>query len=296
MAWVCVMFDVAAREAQALSDALLEFGAYSIEIGDALAGQIGEQPIFDEPGEEGERNWEWCRLTALFGADVDPFIAVREACTLTGVSVPHNVTTRHIAEQDWVQAARSQFVPIEVSSGLWVVPSWHDVVDSSAINLRLDPGLAFGTGSHPTTLQCLRWLHQQVRPGDAVLDYGCGSGILAIAASKLGADPVVGVDIDENAIRASRDNAALNQSRAQFCEPPAMGDSRYDIVVANILANPLRVLAPLLARYVRPNGRIALAGILQQQSEFVQQAYATWFDLFCVSEMEGWVCLAGIRR
>jgi ribosomal protein L11 methyltransferase len=178
---------------------------------------------------------------------------------------------------------------------LWIVPSWCEPIDPKAINLRLDPGLAFGTGSHPTTLMCLRWLAQHLSAGATVLDYGCGSGILAIAAAKLGAGAVDGIDVDTQAITASRENARLNNVVARFDLAEAFTASTYDVVVANILANPLQLLAPLLAARVRARGQVVLSGILEPQAAAVIAAYEPWFTIGVSNSEEGWVALAGSR-
>jgi ribosomal protein L11 methyltransferase len=193
-----------------------------------------------------------------------------------------------VEEQDWVRLTQDQFEPIAVTSRLWIVPTWHEPVDPAALNLRLDPGLAFGTGSHPTTRLCLRWLDRHLAAGASVVDYGCGSGVLAIAAGLLGAGTVSGVDIDPRAVIASRDNAARNGVAAMFFEP--------DVVVANILSNPLRVLAPLICGLARSGGAVVLSGILSEQRDLVAEAYRPWLDLQPAQEEEGWVCLWGIKR
>ncbi|MDP2878068.1 MAG: 50S ribosomal protein L11 methyltransferase, partial [Sulfuricella sp.] len=177
-----------------------------------------------------------------------------------------------------------------------IIPTWHTAPDPSAINLILDPGLAFGTGSHPTTHLCLQWLERNILGGECVLDYGCGSGILAITALKLGAGRVLGVDIDPQAVLASRQNAEQNQAAAEFYLPDAAPKIQADVVVANILANPLKVLAPMLAQAVRPGGRIVLSGVLAPQAEETQAVYRQWFDIDIAGEVEGWVCLAGVKR
>jgi ribosomal protein L11 methyltransferase len=204
-------------------------------------------------------------------------------------------TIAAIADDDWVRKTQQQFQPICAAPGLWIVPSWCEPVDSKAINLRLDPGLAFGTGSHPTTRMCLRWLALNLSAGATVLDYGCGSGILAIAAAKLGAGAVDGIDADGHAITASRENARLNNVVARFDLAEAFKPTIYDVVVANILANPLQRLAPLLAARVRARGHVVLSGILEPQAAAVIAAYERWFTIAAWDSEEGWVALAGSR-
>jgi ribosomal protein L11 methyltransferase len=201
-----------------------------------------------------------------------------------------------IAEQDWVRATQAQFGPIRIADRFWIVPSWCAPPEPSGLNLALDPGLAFGTGSHPTTRLCLEWLAVHVTPRCAVLDYGCGSGILAIAAAKLGAGRVTGTDIDPQALRASEDNARANGVEVAFVAPDTIGAATYDLVVANILTNPLRVLAPALAARVRGGGSIALAGLLEAQAPLVADAYVRWFNIAPWRSTNGWSLLAGARR
>jgi ribosomal protein L11 methyltransferase len=198
-----------------------------------------------------------------------------------------------VPEQDWVRLTQSQFDPIRISDRLWIVPSWHVAPDPAAINLELDPGLAFGTGSHPTTRLCLEWLEREVRPGATVLDYGCGSGILAIAAQKLGAGDTVGVDIDPAALTAAQDNATRNGVRLRIAHSSNDLTERFDRVVANILTNPLMLLAPLLVARLKPGGRIALSGVLESQAEQVVSAYAPHIVLSVGAVHEGWVRLEG---
>jgi ribosomal protein L11 methyltransferase len=196
-----------------------------------------------------------------------------------------------------VRLTQSQFEPIHISSRLWIVPTWHTPSDPNAVNIVLDPGLAFGTGSHPTTRLCLRWLDSNLKGGERVLDYGCGSGILAIAAMKLGAAQAIGVDVDFQAVVASRGNAVANQvDNVQFYLPDDVPQSTYDLVMANILTNPLRLLAPLLANATRPGGQIVLSGILEEQAQEVMNIYQQWFDLDVPIFEDGWSCLSGRKR
>jgi ribosomal protein L11 methyltransferase len=203
---------------------------------------------------------------------------------------------REVADEDWVRASQGELAPVRISPRLWIVPSWHEPPDPDAVNIVLDPGLAFGTGHHPSTRLCLRWLERVVRGGESVLDFGCGSGILAIAAMKLGAARADGVDIDEQALLAARRNAMQNRVQATFHGAADAMRQPARIVVANILAHPLIVLAPLLARLTAPNGRLALAGLLAGQAGEVRAAYAPWFDFEAPVEEEGWALVSGIRR
>ena len=295
MPWVSVSFAVQASYTEFVSDALVEHGALSVDVADAHAGSAQETPIFGEPGVASEPVWPLNLLSALFDTDVDYISSVREAITSAGLDVFPPLHTEAVAEQDWVRSTQQQFGPIEISPRLWIVPTWCEPVSAQAVNLRLDPGLAFGTGSHPTTWQCLRWLDEHLAIAASVLDYGCGSGILAIAAKRLGAAQVIGIDVDKNAIAAGRENAARNQAAAIFSTPEYLTDQTFDVVIANILANPLRVLAPLLARRTRIGGQICLAGILDAQAVSVQEAYSAWFELITLYPRDGWTCLAGVR-
>lgn len=296
MAWLSLKIEADEQTAGSLSDALLDLGALAADIEDANAETDREQPIFGEPGEPVDSLWQNSIVSGLFAEDADiPAIlaAATEAAHLAGTP-RYRVDT--VAEQDWVRLTQSQFDPIRISPRLWIIPTWHTPPDPAAINLILDPGLAFGTGSHPTTHLCLLWLAQNIRGGECVLDYGCGSGILAIAALKLGAGRVLGVDIDPQAVLASRQNAEQNLAAAEFYLPDAAPKIQVDVVVANILANPLKVLAPMLAQAVRPGGQIVLSGVLAPQAEETQAVYRQWFDIAIAGEVEGWVCLAGVKK
>lgn len=295
MSWVSVSFEVAAHEVEAVSDALLEAGAASVDVADADAGSASERPVFAEPGSDAPLNWRRSVVTALAAEGTDAAALVAAACARAGIAPPPH-RARPVAEQDWVRASRDQFAPIRVSQRLWIVPSWHAPPDPVAINLLLDPGLAFGTGSHPTTRLCLNWLERMVRGGETVLDYGCGSGILAIAAMKLGAARADGVDIDSQALLAARVNALHNRVQATFHGAADVIQRPAQIVVANILAHPLIVLAPLIARLTARGGRLALAGLLAGQAEEVRAAYEPWFDFEEPGQDEGWMLLSGTRH
>lgn len=295
MAWQSVRILVDSKAAELLSDALMDVGALSVSLEDADAGTVDETPLFGEPDHPTAELWPHSVLVVLLDEEVDVAAVLEAAAHEAGVAVPTDYTVETVAEQDWVRLTQSQFDPIPISPRLWIVPTWHEAPDSEAINLKLDPGLAFGTGSHPTTRLCLRWLDEHLSGGEKLLDYGCGSGVLAIAAAKLGAARVEGVDIDPQAVTASRDNAALNAVDAHFCLPAELAAGQYDVVVANILTNPLKGMAPLLAGRVRMGGRLVLSGILAEQAEDVMAVYRDWFVFDPPATDEGWVRLAGVR-
>jgi ribosomal protein L11 methyltransferase len=313
--WHAVTLIVDARCVETLSDALLESGALSVDVSDAAAGTPTERPLFAEPGSAPASNWAMNRVVALFLQDAAVATLVPAALQAAALplSTPYGID--RVNDQDWVRLTQSQFTPQKISSRLWVVPTWHEVVDASAINIRLDPGLAFGTGTHPTTRLCLRWLDAHFKSGasvsesvsdsvsdsviDSVIDYGCGSGILAIAAMKLGATRAVGIDIDEQALLAARHNAMQNHTDVSFFAAEddlnAQLKSAANVVVANILANPLTVLAPLLARLTLLGGQVVLSGILATQADEVRAAYRPWFDMHTTEPEDEWVLLAGDR-
>ena len=295
MSWISVSIETDCRHADALADALMENGALSACIEDADAGTPAEKPQFGEPGSSTEPGWERSRVVALLDENTDPDILLAVCAPLAGLDAIPPHTRETIAEQNWVQLTQAQFEPIRVSERMWIVPSWHTPPDPEAIALVLDPGMAFGTGSHPTTRLCLEWLERTVVPGVSVLDYGCGSGILAIAAARLGAAEVLGVDIDPQAVAVAIGNAERNRVRARFEDSAKTIRGQYDIVVANILSNPLKALAPALCGHVRPGGKLALSGVLAVQADELMDAYAPYLPLSVADEREGWVCLAGVK-
>lgn len=296
MPWLCAILHVEEAVVEKLTDALLAAGALAVDVQDAAAGTAAERPIFAEPGEAPAAGWNANRVGALFPIDADPYASVPQALRTAGITMPVAFSVERVEDADWVRLTQSQFLPLQITPRLWVVPSWHAAPDPAAINIVLDPGVAFGTGAHPTTRLCLRWLDAVVTPDTDVLDYGCGSGILAIAAMKLGARSACGIDIDPQAVLAARDNAERNRVAVRFAAAADAPAAPAQIVVANILANPLMVLAPLLARLTRPGGHIALSGILAGQAQSVLEAYAADFDLQPAASDEGWVLLTGIRR
>ena len=294
MAWQRIALVVEGIHAEALGEALEARGAIAIDITDADAGTPEEQAVFGEPGAEAHP-WPRARLAALFNPDTDPRTALDAALAECDVPVLDAAHVDSVADEDWVTLTQRQFWPIRAGERLWVVPTWHQPPEPDAVNVMMDPGAAFGTGWHPTTRLCLAWLERNVSADDRVLDYGCGSGILGIAAMKLGARSATGVDVDPRALEAARYNASVNGVRLDVLEAGAAIAETATITVANILANPLRVLAPLIAAHTRPGGRIALSGILEDQVGEVAAAYAPHVRLAVEARDSGWVLLTGAR-
>ncbi len=295
MAWIRLTAQVRNTEAEALSDALMHEGALSVTIEQDLSLGQPEVAVFGEPGES-PGLWPQCVLDALLPLSTPVEPLMQRASATAGLQEVPAYHSDFLADQDWVGLTQRQFNPIAVTPGLWIVPSWHVPPDPKALNIRLDPGQAFGTGSHPTTQLCLHWLATHPLAGLHLLDYGCGSGILAIAASLLGARHVLGVDIDPAAVETARANARHNGAQANFQLPQtSLPTATFDVVVANILAAPLVLLAPLLASCLKPGGRIVLSGILERQAEEVIAAYAPACTLGRNAQSEGWVCLSGTK-
>ena len=295
MLWVNARIIADAQQAEALGDALMDAGALSVTVEDADAGTPAETPQYGEPGMETHTVWNRSVLSALFDANQQVHDIVASCAAALGVNAA--LTIEEVPETDWVRATQAQFDPIPIGGPLWIVPTWHTPPEPDAINLVLDPGLVFGTGSHPTTRMCLQWL-VRTRPAGSVLDYGCGSGILAIAAAKLGAGEVVGVDIDPQAVRSAHDNADANGVTAAFFDagdtlPPPYDTKKYDVVLANILANPLRILAPALTARLKPGASLVLAGLLAEQAEELIGIYSPWLDMRVADTQEGWSLLVG---
>lgn len=304
MSWTEIVIEAARHHAEALSDALMDAGALSVSVEDADEGTDAEKPLFGEPGmEPGQAAWERSRIVALADADADHAAIIAAAVDASGLDLTSDkliYSLRPVAEQDWVRLTQAQFDPIHIGKNIWVVPSWHAAPDPDALVLELDPGLAFGTGSHPTTRLCMEWLEAHPPHRLSVLDYGCGSGILAMVAEKLGASEVIGVDIDPQAIESARYNSERNRCNIAFHLPEqfagAPHDPLFDVVVANILSSPLKLMAPMLAGRVAPGGSLVLSGILARQADEVAAAYAPFLDLTMWSEREGWVALSGKRK
>ena len=278
-----------------LSDALEALEALSVSVEDADADTDAERALFGEPGlPPPAQSWSRSRMVALFGDEAQARDAARllalqdfwEGCEVASIAP--------VPEQDWVRLTQSQFEPVPITRSFWIVPTWHEVPAGATEVIRLDPGLAFGTGTHPTTRMCLRWIAAHPPRGQRVLDYGCGSGILAIGAALHGAASVDAVDIDEAAVQATIDNASANGVQV-VAGLPDQASGVYDTVLANILATPLKVLAPLLAGHVAPGGALVLAGVLERQTAELQAAYRPWLSLEVADTEDGWVLLVARR-
>ena len=304
MAWLRLQMEVRAPLAEALSDALLDLGAHSVTIEDARADTVDETPLYGEPGIDAIAGWQDSRISALVDLHSDAGALIKAAACAAGLPAAPEYDIAHVDDDDWVRRTQSQFAPLQVGERLWIVPSWcAPPAANDAIVVRLDPGLAFGTGSHATTRLMLGWLERALREQRAdgrtawrVLDYGCGSGILALAAAKLRASEVVAIDVDPRALEACAENARANGVSIRIGLPQALPAGRYDLVVSNILARPLVDLAPLFAACTAPGARIALSGVLAEQAAQVAAAYAGDFDLSVEAVSEGWALLGGERR
>jgi ribosomal protein L11 methyltransferase len=294
MPWHRVDLVVEGASAEALAAALESAGAMSTEISDAGAGTPAEQPAYAEPG-AAPALWPRARIRALFEQSVDAGRTVEAALYESGIEAIGAVSVDRVEDEDWVALTQRQFAARRIGRRLWIVPSWQEIPDPAAVNLVLDPGAAFGTGSHPSTRLCLEWLEATIAGGERVLDYGCGSGILAIAALKLGAAAAVAVDVDPLALETARYNARRNAVDLQVVDAQRKLRADATITIANILANPLRMLAPIIASQTRIAGRIALAGILEEQAREVAEAYDPWARLEVSAREEDWVLLAGLR-
>lgn len=280
---------------ETVGDALVALDALSVSVEDADAMTEAESALFGEPGMPPPKaGWQRSRVVALFPTES----AAREAagllvlqdffegCAVQGVQA--------VPEQDWVRLTQSQFAPVEITPSFWIVPTWHEPPAAAEQVIRLDPGLAFGTGTHPTTRMCLRWTAQRDWAGQRVLDYGCGSGILAIGAAKFGAHDIVAVDIDPAAVESTQLNAAANHVTLA-AGLPERATGVFDLVLANILATPLKVLAPLLCAHVRSGGHLVLAGILARQADELREAYAPWVALEVSDEADGWILMTAVK-
>jgi ribosomal protein L11 methyltransferase len=284
----------------AVSDALIdEFEALSVSVEDADADTAAERALYGEPGLPAPGpGWQRSRVTALFDREA---AAAEAAALLLALPQARGATLQAIVdvpEQDWVRLTQSQFEPVAILPDFWIVPSWHEPPAAARRFIRLDPGLAFGTGTHPTTRMCLRWMARRAAerhaPWTRVLDYGCGSGILAIAAALFGATAIDAVDIDPAAVTSARDNAKANGVALNAALPEA-AQGEYPLVLANILATPLKLLAPLLCAHLEPGGELVLAGILERQAGELAAAYAPWCELAVTDADDGWILMTGRR-
>ncbi len=278
-----------------VSDALDALDALSISVEDADAQTDAEQALFGEPGMPPPKDgWQRSRVVALFSTEAgareaQELLVVQDffaGCKVLGVV--------QVPDQDWVRLTQSQFAPVDITPDFWIVPTWHDLPAQAVRSIRLDPGLAFGTGTHPTTRMCLRWIARQQAPLGRVLDYGCGSGILAIGAAKFGATDIDAVDIDPAAVESTAQNAEANAVTLR-AGLPDKAQGAYQTVLANILATPLRVLAPLLCAHVAPGGSLVLAGILERQRDELKEAYAPWLQLEVADTEDGWILMTARR-
>ena len=282
---------------EAVSDALGdELGALAVSVEDADADSDTEQALFGEPGLPAPRGaWRQSTVRALFDDDT----AATDAATLLlaqdWATDVHVQALQAVPDEDWVRLTQAQFTPVEITPTFWIVPSWHEAPAAAERVIRLDPGLAFGTGTHPTTRMCLRWLAHHAAPWPRVLDYGCGSGILAIGAALHGARAIDAVDIDPAAVEATRANAQANGVALRAALPDA-AQGRYDLVLANILAQPLKLLAPLLTGHLAPRAPLVLAGILERQADELRAAYAPWCTIDVADREDGWVLMTGAAR
>lgn len=287
MAWIQFVCHTSPDKAEALSEALSECGAAAVTFED-----YADQPIYEpDPGET--PLWAETRLTALFDAETEQQQVVDRLATLVD-EVPR-FRVEAVEDKDWEREWMKNFKPIQFGDKLWIVPSWHKAPDEKAVNILLDPGLAFGTGTHATTALCLGWLDQADLKGKYVIDYGCGSGILAIAAALLGAERVIGVDTDPQALEATRANAKRNGVEVEAYLPGDCPDDLCDLLIANILAGPLQNLAPRFANLCKADADLVLSGVLQTQADEVAESYQNWFLMQPAVAREDWVRLTGQR-
>ena len=288
------------QQVETLCDALDTLDALSVSVEDADAQTDAEQALFGEPGMPPPQNgWQRSRVLALYDTQIQANEAL--ACLQSHNFDCEFLGLHAVPEQDWVRLTQSQFAPVDITPDFWIVPSWHSPPKQARVVIRLDPGLAFGTGTHPSTRMCLRWIARQAVLDEAtpswgrVLDYGCGSGILAIGAAKHGACDVDAVDIDAAAVESAVFNAKANQVTLR-CGFPDIASGQYQVVLANILAMPLIVLAPILWSHVAPGGSLVLAGILERQADEIKKAYATLCKLEVIDQEEGWILMTAFHN
>lgn len=292
MPWQQLLFHIDTQQAEPLSDALQQCGAASVSLQDAA-----DQPLY-EPGPGETPLWQQVDVVGMFAEDNDIPQVLEALKKILDCDELPRWQLSELQDQDWVRVWMDDFKPIQFSERLWICPSWLTPTDPDAVNIILDPGIAFGSGTHPTTAMCLQWLGDAAIQGKTVIDYGCGSGVLSVAAALLGAHTVWAIDIDPQALQASTDNAHKNNVTARIhCGLPAdLPDIRADIIVANIIAGPLIALAPLLAAHHTGGGQLVLSGILETQLDEVRQCYTQWYDLDAVTQQQQWCRLTGTRR
>lgn len=295
MAWINLTFFAEEKDIDLLSEELESGGALSIFIQDKNLNNSNEELIFGEPHSGPNKFWATSQIQALFSDSVD-IKRIQHELISNFKDINFVFNTSFVSETDWVKLSQSQFKPICIKNRIKIVQSWNEIKNPKLINIILDPGLAFGTGAHPTTHLCTEWLIDNVSKEKKVLDYGCGSGILAIAAHKLGAKMVKGVDIDPQAIIASKENGTINQCNIQWLNTDKNFKFQADLVIANILSSALSVLAPLLASYCSPKGKIALSGILESQESQIKRIYSPWFKFEKTLKNGGWICLSGVKE
>ena len=279
---------------EAVSDALDALDALSVSVEDADAQTDHEQALFGEPDMPPPKaGWNRSRVVSLFASEAQAVDAAELLKAQDFFSDCAVIAIQNVPDQDWVRLTQSQFAPVEITPEFWIVPTWHEPPAQALQVIRLDPGLAFGTGTHPTTRMCLKWTASQKASLGRVLDYGCGSGILAIGAAKFGATEIDAVDIDEAAVQSTRANADANHVQLK-AGLPDKASGQYQTVLANILATPLKVLAPLLCGHVAKGGSLVLAGILARQADELKAAYAPWCALQVTDSEEGWILMTAI--
>lgn len=293
---ISLTFNVSDHIAQLIGDQLIELNALSVSFNDSDLNTENEIAIFGEDPDDHERYWKNTKVISLFNPETNIELLIKKLHKKFNI-YQHQIEVEKLKNIDWVKETQSQFKPIQINEKIWIIPSWHKIQNQSVINIHLDPGLAFGTGSHPTTKLCLDWLSEIELTNKSVLDYGCGSGILAIAAKKLGSAYTIGVDIDPQAIIASNQNAEKNNvNEINFLQSNNSIDEKFDVVLANILSSALKVLAPIISSKCNDNGKIALSGILKTQEKEIREIYANDFIFNESLYQDGWVCMTANKK
>ena len=293
---ISLTFNVSDHIAQLIGDQLIELNALSVSFNDSDLNTENEIAIFGENPDDHERYWKNTKVISLFNPETNIELLIKKLHKKFNI-YQHQIEVEKLKNIDWVKETQSQFKPIQINEKIWIIPSWHKIQNQSVINIHLDPGLAFGTGSHPTTKLCLDWLSEIELTNKSILDYGCGSGILAIAAKKLGSAYTIGVDIDPQAIIASNQNAEKNNvHEINFLQSNNSIDEKFDVVLANILSSTLKVLAPIISSKCNDNGKIALSGILKTQEKEIREIYANDFIFNDSFYQDGWVCITANKK